>query len=140
MADLNKVLLIWRITSDLEIKKMWDSGVSVLNFTLATNRSYKNKDWEKIEEAEFTRCVVFGTLADMMGQYLSKWRKVYVEWRLRTRQWEDQAWNKRYTTEVVVTDMNFCDSKATSWTTSTSNTKSSNKTGDSSTDEEDIPF
>lgn len=136
MADLNKVLLIWRIASDLEIKKMWDSGVSVLNFTLATNRSYKNKDWEKIEEAEFTRCVVFGALADMMGQYLSKWRKVYIEWRLRTRQWEDQAWNKRYTTEVVVTDMNFCDSKSTATTTN-----SSNKTAeDSSTDEEDIPF
>jgi len=137
MADLNKVLLIWRITSDLEIKKMWDSGVSVLNFTLATNRSYKNKDGEKIEEAEFTRCVVFGGLADMMGQYLSKWRKVYIEWRLRTRQWEDQAWNKRYTTEVVVTDMNFCDSKSTAWTSSVS---SSNTKSDTTTDEEDIPF
>ena len=134
MADLNKVLLIWRIASDLEIKKMWDSGVSVLNFTLATNRSYKNKDGEKIEEAEFTRCVVFGALADMMWQYLSKWRKVYIEWRLRTRQWEDQAWNKRYTTEVVVTDMNFCDSKPSTTTSSSNQVEASN------TDEEEIPF
>jgi len=134
MADLNKVMLIWRIASDLDIKKMWESGISVLNFSLATNRSYKNKSGEKIEEAEFHRCVVFGTLADMMGQYLSKWRKIFVEWRLRTRQWEDQSWNKRYTTEIIVTDMNFCDNK-------TNNTKT-NIDNDINKEEleEDIPF
>jgi len=133
MADLNKVMLIGRIASDLEVKKMWDSGVSVLNFSLVTNRSYKNKDGEKIEEAEFHRCVVFGLLSDMMGQYLEKWRKIFVEGRLRTRQWEDQNGNKRYTTEIVVTDMNFCDSKS-SWTSTTSVKK------EETTEEEDIPF
>jgi single-strand DNA-binding protein len=135
MADLNKVMLIGRITSDLEVKKMGDSGVSVLNFTLVTNRSYKNKSWEKVEEAEFHRCVAFAGLSDMMWQYLGKWRKIFVEGRLRTRQWEDQSWNKRYTTEIVVTDMNFCDSK--SGDTSMSNT--SNKV-EETTEEEDIPF
>ncbi len=133
MADLNKVLLIWRITTDLEIKKMWDSGTSVVNFTIATNRSYKNKAWEKVEEAEFHRCVAFGPLADIIGQYLSKGRKVYVEWRLRTRQWEDSTGNKRYTTEIVVTDLNFCDSKWSS--TSTTAAPVANDT-----EEEDIPF
>ena len=136
MADLNKVLLIGRITSDLEVKKMGDSGTSVINFTLATNRVYKKQDGTKIEEAEFTRCVAFWPLADMMWQYLSKGRKVYIEWRLRTRQWEDQAWNKRYTTEVVVTDMNFCDSKA-SWNTENTNPA---PVDNSTTEEEDIPF
>ena len=131
--DLNKVMLIWRITTDLEVKKMWDSGVSVLNFSLATNRSWKNKNGEKIEEAEFHRCVVFGALADMMGQYLWKGRKIFVEGRLRTRQWEDQSWNKRYTTEVVVNDMNFCDS----W--NKNGNKQNNNTVEDTT-EEDIPF
>jgi len=126
-------LLIWRITTDLGIKKMWDSGTSVVNFTIATNRSYKNKAWEKVEEVEFTRCVAFGPLADIIGQYLSKGRKVYVEWRLRTRQWEDTSWNKRYTTEVVVTDLNFCDSKWNS--TSTTAAPVANVT-----EEEDISF
>jgi single-strand DNA-binding protein len=134
MADLNKVLLIWRITSDLDVKKMWDSWTSVVNFTLATNRSYKKQDGTKIEEAEFTRCVAFGPLAEMMWQYLSKWRKIYVEWRLRTRQWEDQAGNKRFTTEVVVTDMNFCDSKPTNVSEQSSNIVNEPE------EEEDIPF
>jgi single-strand DNA-binding protein len=118
------------------VKKMGDSGVSVLNFSLVTNRTYKNASWEKIEEAEFHRCVVFAGLADMMGQYLEKGRKIFVEWRLRTRQWEDQSWNKRYTTEIVVTDMNFCDSKA-SWTSANSNNTTSSE---ESTTEDDIPF
>ena len=137
MADLNKVMLIGRITSDLEVKKMWDSWVSVMNFTLATNRVYKNKSWEKVEEAEFTRCVVFGAMADMMGQYLSKGRKVFVEWRLRTRQWEDASWNKRYTTEVVVTDMNFCDAKGSTTTTASSQNADTNSW---TTEDEEIPF
>jgi len=131
MADLNKVLLIWRITNDLEIKKMGDSGTSVVNFTLATNRVYKNKAWDKVEEAEFHRCVAFGSLADVIGQYLSKGRKVYIEGRLRTRQWEDSTGNKRYTTEIVVTDLNFCDSKPTS---------SNSGASESTPTEEDIPF
>ncbi len=136
MADLNKVMLIWRITTDLEVKKIWDSWNSVLNFSLVTNRNYKNKTGEKIEEAEFHRCVVFWPLADMMGQYLWKWRKIFVEWRLRTRQWEDQSWNKRFTTEIFVSDMNFCDSKP-SWT---SNTNNSAPKKEETTEDDDIPF
>jgi len=136
MADLNKVMLIWRITTDLEVKKIWDSWNSVLNFSLATNRSYKNKSGEKIEEAEFHRCVVFGPLADMMGQYLWKGRKIFVEWRLRTRQWEDQSGNKRYTTEIVVTDINFCDSKPAWWSSTSDLTPKKEET----TEDDDIPF
>jgi len=139
MADLNKVMLIGRITSDLEVKKMGDSGVSVLNLTLATNRAYKSKSGEKIEEVEFTRCVVFGALADMMAQYLSKGRKIFVEGRLRTRQWEDQTWNKRYTTEVVVENMNFCDS-AKGWNGNGNGNTATQDTSTSSTAEDDIPF
>lgn len=134
MADLNKVMLIGRITSDLEVKKIWDNWNSVVNFTLVTNRAYKKQDWSKVEEAEFHRCVAFGPLADMMGQYLWKWRKIFVEWRLRTRQWEDQSWNKRYSTEIVVNDLNFCDSKPSNWNLWSQNNESS------TTEEEDIPF
>jgi len=133
--DLNKVMLIWRITSDLEVKKMWDSWISVVNFSLATNRVYKNKSWEKIEEAEFHRCVAFWKLADVIWQYASKWVKIFVEWRLRTRQWEDQSWNKRYTTEITVNNFNFCESKWKSWSNNTvnNNTPSNNE-------EDEIPF
>ena len=133
--DLNKVMLIWRITSDLEVKKMWDSWVSVINFSLATNRVYTNKSWEKIEEAEFHRCVAFGKLADVVWQYANKWAKVFVEWRLRTRQWEDQSWAKRYTTEIMVNALDFCESKWKSW----SNTAADNNIP-SNNEEDEIPF
>ena len=136
--DLNKVMLIGRITSDLEVRKMGNSGTSVVNFNLATNRSYKTKDWEKVEETEFHRCVAFWALADMMWQYLSKGKKIYVEWRLRTRQWEDNVGNKRYTTEVVISEMNFCDSKSQSWSNSISDTTEA--VWSVNTVEEDIPF
>ncbi len=141
MADLNKVMLIGRITSDLEVKKIGNDWNSVLNFSLVTNSNWKNKNGEKIEEADFHKCVVFWPLANMMGQYLWKWRKIFVEWKLRTRQWEDQSWNKRYTTEVIVSNMNFCDSKP-SWTsnTTTSSTIKEKPTKKENTDDEDIPF
>jgi len=139
MADLNKVMLIGRITSDIEVKKMGNSDVSVANITLVTNRAYKNASWEKIEEAEFHKCVVFGKLADMMWQYLTKGRKIFIEGRLRTRQWEDQSWNKRYTTEIVVENMNFCDSGNTNNGNAGGNT-ATNNTVENTTTEEDIPF
>ncbi len=131
--DLNKVMLIWRITTDLEVKKMWDSWISVVNFSLATNRVYKNKSWEKVEEAEFHRCVSFWNLADVLWQYANKWAKVYVEWRLRTRQWEDQSWNKRYTTEITVNSMDFCESKWKTWSNNNDNSPSNDE-------EDEIPF
>ena len=131
--DLNKVMLIGRLTQDLEVKKLPESGRSVVTFSLATNSRYKTSEWNLVEEAEFHRCVAFGPLADVIGQYLSKGRKVYIEGRLRTRQWEDSTGNKRYTTEIAVTDLNFCDSKPTS-----SNSGTSEPT--SPTEEEDIPF
>ena len=132
MADLNKVMLIWRITTDLEVKKMWDSGNSVLNFSLASNRSWKNKNWEKVEETEFTRCVVFWKLADVMEQYLSKWKKIFIEWRLRTRQWEDQSWTKKFTTEVIVNEMNFCEGLKSNWKIE--------KVDEDKIEDEEVPF
>ena len=136
--DLNKVMLIGRITNDLEVKTIPDSWQSVLNFSLATNRNWTTKDWNKVEETEFHRCVVFGRLAEIMGQYLSKWRQVYIEWRLRTRQWEDQWWNKRYTTEIVVENMTFCDSR---WSNTENNKQAiANNDKKEETEEEDVPF
>jgi len=133
MGDLNKVMLLGRITNDLELKKIQDTWTSVVNFTLATNRIYKNKNWERVEEAEFHRCVAYNQLAEVISQYLSKWRKIFVEWRLRTRQWEDSSWNKRYTTEIIVTDITFCDSK---WPAS----KVEEQADKDQPVEEDIPF
>lgn len=110
--DLNKVMLIWRITNDVELKKIEGSGNSVINFTLATNRRFKNRDWNQIEEAEFHRCVVFGNLADVLGKYGEKGKRMYIEWRLRTRKWEDTNWNSRFTTEIIIENFIFLDSRS----------------------------
>lgn len=77
--DLNRVELIGRCVNDIELHKLEQSGNSVVNVTIATNRRYKNRDGELMEEAEYHRCVAYGPLADLIGQYLSKGRKVYAE-------------------------------------------------------------
>lgn len=87
--DLNRVTIIGRCASDLDVKKIESTGASVVNFTVATNRKYKNKDGNLLEEAEYHRCVAYGNSADVLGRYLVKGKKVYVEGRLKTRKWQD---------------------------------------------------
>ncbi len=133
--DLNKVMIIWRVTNEVEVKKIWDTWRSVVNFNVATNRRYKNSEWNTIEEAEFHKCVAFGPLADIIWNYWEKWKKIYVEWRLRTRKWEDTNWANRYTTEIVSDNVIFLDSK---WSVSDSANSSDSQASQS--DDEDLPF
>ena len=109
--DLNKVMLIWRSTTDVEVKMIESTGTSVVNFTIATNRRYKNKDGQLVEESEYHRCVAYGNAADIIGKYVNKGKRMYVEGRLRTRKWEDTSGTMRYTTEVVVDNFIFLDSR-----------------------------
>lgn len=100
MNSLNKVQLIWNVTADPEIKQT-PNGQFVANFNIATNRTWKDTTWMKQEQTEFHSIVIWGKLAEIVQQYVQKWKKIYVEWRLQTRSWEDQAWQKRYKTEIV---------------------------------------
>lgn len=104
-------MLIGRSTTDVEIKKIESTGNSVVNFTVATNRRYKNKDEQMVEESEYHRCVAYGNAADIIGKYVNKGKRIYVEGRLRTRKWEDTTGNTRYTTEIVVDNFIFLDTK-----------------------------
>ncbi len=72
LMDLNRVMLIGRVASDIEVRKMEQSGNSVVNLSIVTNRRYKNRDGQAVEEAEFHRVVAYGNLADLIGQYLQK--------------------------------------------------------------------
>ncbi len=110
--DLNKVLLIGRATDNSEIKKIESNDSSVVNFVIVTNRKFKNKDNNVQEEAEYHRCVAYGTSADILAKYLHKGKRVYVEWRLRTRKRTDNTGLTKYSTEVIVTHFIFLDSKA----------------------------
>lgn len=109
--DLNKVQLIGRATNNLEVKTIESSGTSVVNFTIVTNRKFKNRDGNVVEEAEYHRCVAYGKWAEVLGQYVTKWKRIYVEWRLRTRKRQDTEGRDRYSTEVIVDNFIFLDSK-----------------------------
>ena len=98
--DLNKVQLIWRVTQDIELKQT-PNGQNVTSFSLATNSNYTDASGVRQDQTEFHSIVLWGKLAEIAGQYLTKWRQVYIEWRLQTRNWEAQDWTKRYKTEIV---------------------------------------
>jgi len=108
--DLNKVMLIGNITQDPEVRTT-PSGISVTSFGLATNLVWTDASGQKQEKAEFHNIVAWRKLAEIMGQYLHKGSKVYIEGRLQTRSWDDQSGNKRYRTEVVVDNMIMLDRK-----------------------------
>ena len=112
--DLNKVMLIGRSTTDVEIKMIESSNTPVVNFTVATNRRYKNKDEQLVEESEYHRCVAYGNAAEIIGKYVTKGKRMYVEGRLRTRKREDTNGGTRYSTEIVVDNFIFLDSRPAS--------------------------
>ena len=102
---INKVILVGNLGKDPEVKYT-ASGAAVTNITLATSESWNDKQsGEKVEKTEWHRVVSFGRLAEIMGEYLKKGSQVYVEGKLQTRSWDDKDGNKRWTTEVVASDM-----------------------------------
>ena len=98
---VNKVILVGNVGGDPDIRYM-PSGNAVANITLATSESWKDKQTgQPQEKTEWHRIVFFGRLAEVVGQYVRKGSKLYVEGKLQTREWEKDG-IKRYTTEVVV--------------------------------------
>lgn len=102
--SLNKVLIIGHLGRDPELRYT-PSGRAVATFPVATNRTRKDEEGETQEETEWFNLVLWGRLAEIAHQYLTKGRKVYAEGRLQTRSWEDAEGQKRYRTEVVVEEM-----------------------------------
>lgn len=104
MRDLNKVMIIGNMTRDPEIRTI-PSGQSVASFSVATNRSWNDNSGELQKAVEYTDMVAWGKLAEIAGQILKKGRRVYIEGRLQTRNWEGQDGVKRYKTEVIASDL-----------------------------------
>lgn len=111
MASVNRVIVLGNVTKDPEIRYTAD-GSAICNLTLATNRTWKDKDGQKQEEAEFHRCSFFGRTAEVAGEYVKKGNPLYVEGRLRTRKWQDKDGTDRYTTEIVVETMQLLGSRS----------------------------
>jgi len=105
--SVNKVILVGRLGQDPELKYT-PSGAAVANFTMATSESWVDKSGQKQEKTEWHRVVVWGKLAELCQKYLQKGRQAYLEGRIQTRSWDDQAsGQKRYTTEVIAQTVQF---------------------------------
>ncbi|MBU6310804.1 single-stranded DNA-binding protein [Patescibacteria group bacterium] len=102
---LNKVLLYGNLTRDPEVRAL-PSGQQVASFSLATNRTYTNKEGQKQEAVEYHNVVAFGRQAELIAQYMKKGRPLFVEGRIQTRSWEKEG-QKQYRTEVVVDNFQF---------------------------------
>ena len=142
---VNKVILVGNLGQKPDMKYT-QSNTAVANLSLATSESWKDKDSGDLKtKTEWHWVVYFGKLAEIAEQYLDKGSKVYVEGKLQTRKWQDQAGNDRYTTEVLGQELTMLDSRGDSSGSSFENNDSGMSEEDVNQDngefsEEDIPF
>ena len=139
MAGVNKVILIGNLGKDPEIRTI-ESGAKVANFSIATNEVYKNKDGSKVEKTEWHNIVLWRGLAELAESYLKKGNQVYIEGRLRTRQWDDKDGIKRYTTEILGDNMTFLGGARENKAENTAESIDNSSTEDAPETEDDLPF
>ncbi len=111
MAGINKVILVGNLGKDPEVRYL-EGGTAVANFPIATSETYKDRNsGEKKTITEWHNVVVWRGLAEIAEKYLKKGNQVYIEGKLRTRQWQDKDGNNRYSTEVVGDNMQMLGGK-----------------------------
>lgn len=107
---VNKVILIGNLGQDPEIRYM-QNGKAVANLSIATSESWNDQQGQKQEKTEWHRITAYDKLAEIIGEYVKKGSKIYVEGKLQTRKWQDQQGQDRYTTEVIINQMQMLDGK-----------------------------
>lgn len=108
--NLNKVILAGRLTADPELKKTTTNDTSVCSFTIAVNRRFTKAGEQP--QADFINCVAWRQQAELLSRYFRKGSSVCIVGNIQNRNWTDQQGNKRTTTEVIVDELNFVDSKS----------------------------
>lgn len=103
---INKAMIYGNLTRDPEMKAL-PSGISVISFSVATNRTWKDKNGAKQESVEYHNVVAFGKQAELINQYVRKGQPIFLEGRIQTRSWDDKDGSKRYRTEIVVENFQF---------------------------------
>ena len=146
---INKVILVGNLGNDPEHRVM-PSGGGVTNISIATSESWRDKNTgDQQERTEWHRVVFFNRLAEVASEYLRKGSKVYIEGSLRTRKWQDQSGQDRYSTEVIASEMQMLDSRTLSSDIATipdakqtvnPASLESSSTGSIDFPEDDIPF
>jgi single-strand DNA-binding protein len=106
MAGVNKVILVGNLGKDPEVRHL-EGGNSVANFTLATNEYYKDKQGARVERTEWHNISAWRGLAELAEKYLKKGSQVYVEGKLRTRQYQDKDQQTRYITEIIAEEISL---------------------------------
>ena len=109
--DLNKVMIIGRLTRDPEMRTT-GTGTNVVSFSVATGFTWTDQSGQKKEQTEFHNVVAWRKLAEIINQYLKKGSQVYIEGRLQTRSWDGQDGKKNYRTEIVADNMIMLGSKS----------------------------
>jgi single-strand DNA-binding protein len=108
-SDLNRVILIGRLTRDPELKYL-QSGTAVARFSIANNRRYSTAG-EKKEQVSFFDCIAWSKLAEMLTEYCKKGQRIGIEGRLQQRSWDDQEGKKRSSVEIVIDNVQFLSAK-----------------------------
>ena len=142
MAGVNKVILVGNLGKDPEVRHL-ENGTAVANFPIATSESYKDREGNRVDQTEWHNIVVWRKLAEIAENYLKKGSQIYLEGKLRTRSWEDQQGNKRYTTEVVADTFTMLGKKEDAMNTQNSFAPSNTSTGsqqEKPEEEDDLPF
>ena len=106
MAGVNKVILVGNLGKDPEVRHL-EGGNSVANFTLATNEYYKDKQGARVERTEWHNISAWRGLAELAEKYLKKGSQVYIEGKLRTRQYQDKDHQTRYITEIIAEEISL---------------------------------
>ena len=101
---INKAILVGNLGKDPELRYT-ANGQAVATFSLATTEKFKNKGGEQQERTEWHNIVAWGPLAEICGKYLTKGKQIYCEGRIQSRSYDDRDGNKRYITEIVISDM-----------------------------------
>ncbi len=137
---INKVIVVGNLGADPEVRYM-PSGGAVTNVSVATSETWKDKtSGEPQERTEWHRIVFFNRLAEIAGEYLKKGSKVFVEGSLRTRKWQDNSGQDRYTTEIVAKEMQMLDSKGGNTEFTSSKPEQTSTTTNQNDFDDDIPF
>lgn len=139
-GTVNKVILIGNLGKDPEVRHL-ENGAVVANFPIATSETYRDKNsGEKVTQTEWHNIVVWRGLAEVAEKYLKKGNSVFIEGKLKTRNWEDKDGNVRYTTEVVADNLTMLGRASDSVNTNNSNNQPDVGVSAFDDDTDDLPF
>ena len=134
---INKAIIVGSLGRDPETRYAPDGG-AVTNISVATSERWKDKGGEAKEATEWHRVVFFGKLAEIAGEYLAKGSQVYVEGKIKTREWTDKGGAKKYSTEIIASEMKMLGGKKEKAEKTTG--KPAKADGKFEDDDSDIPF